>query len=151
LARCWAAARNAAVVAQAHRPRISPESLDKRDRRVSVSRGGSSAVSTGSHGIRWAGSRSSLLTGRHAADTRESPDVTWCYPVPAMDRPPTRFAWNGEVSLAYQVCGVGASDLVYPQGYCSTVDMNWESPYLSRFLRGLAAHARLGRRAWPAP
>lgn len=68
-----------------------------------------------------------------------------------MDRPPTRFAWNGEVSLAYQVCGVGASDLVYLQGYSSNVDMNWESPYLSRFLRGLAAHARLivtDRRGW---
>ena len=68
-----------------------------------------------------------------------------------MDQPPTRFAWNGEVSLAYQVCGVGASDLVYLQGYCSNVDMNWESPYLSRFLRGLAAHARLivtDRRGW---
>src|SRR5437667_6841343 len=50
-----------------------------------------------------------------------------------------------------QVCGVGASDLVYLQGYCSNVDMNWESPYLSRFLRCLAAHARLivtDRRGW---
>src|SRR5262245_3893856 len=83
--------------------------------------------------------------------TGESPDVAWCYPVPAMDRPPTRFAWNGAVSLAYQVCGAGASDLIYLQGYCSNVDMNWESPYLARFLRGLAAHARLivtDRRGW---
>ncbi len=68
-----------------------------------------------------------------------------------MDRPETRFAWNGEVSLAYQVCGGGPTDLVYLQGYCSNVDMNWESPYLSRFLRGLASHARLivtDRRGW---
>ena len=68
-----------------------------------------------------------------------------------MDRPQTRFAWNGDVSLAYQVCGGGASDLVYLQGYCSNVDMNWESPHLSRFLRGLASHARLivtDRRGW---
>ena len=68
-----------------------------------------------------------------------------------MDRPDTRFAWNGDVSLAYQVCGDGATDLVYLQGYCSNVDMNWESPYLSRFLRGLAGHARLivtDRRGW---
>ena len=68
-----------------------------------------------------------------------------------MDRPQTRFAWNGDVSLAYQVCGDGASDLVYLQGYCSNVDMNWESPHLSRFLRGLASHARLivtDRRGW---
>jgi class 3 adenylate cyclase len=68
-----------------------------------------------------------------------------------MDRPQTRFAWNGQVSLAYQVYGDGPSDLVYLQGYCSNVDMNWESPYLSRFLRGLAARARLivtDRRGW---
>ncbi len=68
-----------------------------------------------------------------------------------MDRPETRFAWNGDVSLAYQVCGDGTTDLVYLQGYCSNVDMNWESPYLSRFLRGLVGHARLlvtDRRGW---
>src|SRR5262245_8870454 len=68
-----------------------------------------------------------------------------------MDRPETRFAWNGDVSLAYQVCGSGPADLVYLQGYCSNVDMNWESTYLSRFLRGLAGHTRLivtDRRGW---
>jgi len=34
---------------------------------------------------------------------------------------------------------------------CSQVDLNWESPYLSHFLRGLARHARLivtDRRGW---
>src|SRR5438876_10625081 len=68
-----------------------------------------------------------------------------------MEHLETRFAWNGAVSLAYQVCGDGPGDLVYLQGYCSNVDMNWESPYLSRFLRCLAAHARLivtDRRGW---
>ncbi len=68
-----------------------------------------------------------------------------------MQRPTTRFAWNGNVSLAYQVCGDSPIDLVYLQGYCSNVDMNWESPHLARFLRGLAAHARLivtDRRGW---
>ena len=68
-----------------------------------------------------------------------------------MDRPDTHFAWNGDVSLAYQVCGSGPTDLVYLQGYCSNVDVNWESPSLSRFLRGLASHARLivtDRRGW---
>jgi pimeloyl-ACP methyl ester carboxylesterase len=68
-----------------------------------------------------------------------------------MDRPDTHFAWNGDVSLAYQVCGAGPTDLVYLQGYCSNVDVNWESPSLSRFLRGLASHARLivtDRRGW---
>jgi class 3 adenylate cyclase/pimeloyl-ACP methyl ester carboxylesterase len=64
---------------------------------------------------------------------------------------PTRFAWNGDVSLAYQVCGDGPTDLVYLQGFCSNLDVSWESPYLARFLNGLAAHARLivtDRRGW---
>ena len=68
-----------------------------------------------------------------------------------MDRPETRFAWNGDVSLAYQVWGNGPTDLVYLQGYCSNVDANWESPHLSRFLRGLGRHGRLivtDRRGW---
>lgn len=68
-----------------------------------------------------------------------------------MQRPETRYAWNGDVSLAYQVVGNGPGDLVYLQGYCSNVDLNWESPYLERFLRGLARHARLivtDRRGW---
>lgn len=68
-----------------------------------------------------------------------------------VNRPETRFAWNGDVSLAYQVVGQGPVDLLYLQGYCSNVDLNWESPHLARFLRSLAAHARLivmDRRGW---
>jgi class 3 adenylate cyclase len=68
-----------------------------------------------------------------------------------VERPETRYAWNGDVALAYQLLGTGAIDLVYLQGYCSHVDMNWESPYLARFLRGLADLARLvimDRRGW---
>ncbi len=68
-----------------------------------------------------------------------------------MNRPETRYAWNGEVSLAYQVLGSGPNDLLYLQGYCSNVDMNWEGRYLSNFLQGLARHARLivtDRRGW---
>ena len=40
----------------------------------------------------------------------------------------TRYAWNGDVSLAYQVLGDGPVDLIYYQGYCSRIDLNWESP-----------------------
>jgi class 3 adenylate cyclase/pimeloyl-ACP methyl ester carboxylesterase len=68
-----------------------------------------------------------------------------------VERPETRYAWNGDVSLAYQIVGDGSTDLLYLQGYCSQVDMNWESPYLAHFLRGLARHARLvvtDRRGW---
>ncbi|MGZ8631304.1 MAG: adenylate/guanylate cyclase domain-containing protein, partial [Actinomycetota bacterium] len=67
------------------------------------------------------------------------------------ERPETRYAWNGDVALAYQVFGRGAVDLVYLQGYASHVDLNWASPYLARFLRGLASRARVimtDRRGW---
>jgi hypothetical protein len=60
-----------------------------------------------------------------------------------VDRPPTRFAWKDDVSLAYQIIGDGPVDLLYLQGYTSQVDLNWESLYLSRFLLGLAHHTRL--------
>jgi class 3 adenylate cyclase/pimeloyl-ACP methyl ester carboxylesterase len=66
-------------------------------------------------------------------------------------RPETRFAWNGDVSLAYQVVGDGPIDLLYLQGYVSQVDLSWDSPYLARFLRGLAGQGRLiftDRRGW---
>jgi class 3 adenylate cyclase/pimeloyl-ACP methyl ester carboxylesterase len=68
-----------------------------------------------------------------------------------VDAPEVRYAWSGNVSIAYQVFGRGSVDLVYLQGYCSHLDLNWESPYLARFLRGLGARARviaLDRRGW---
>jgi len=68
-----------------------------------------------------------------------------------VERPETRYAWNGDVALAYQVLGDGPVDLLYLPGYCSHVDMSWESPFLARFLRGLSNHARLivtDRRGW---
>ena len=57
--------------------------------------------------------------------------------------PRTRYAWNGDIALAYQVLGEGPIDLVYLQGYVSNVDLNWEHPALSRFLRELARVGRL--------
>lgn len=66
-------------------------------------------------------------------------------------RPEVRYAWNGDVALAFQVFGAGPVDLLYLQGYASHVDLNWESPYLARFLRGLGERARVihtDRRGW---
>jgi class 3 adenylate cyclase len=65
--------------------------------------------------------------------------------------PETRYAWNGDVALAYQIVGDGPVDLVYLQGWISNVDLNWENPYLARFLKGLASLGRLvvfDRRGW---
>jgi class 3 adenylate cyclase len=60
-----------------------------------------------------------------------------------MDVPETRYAWNGDVALAYQVLGEGSSDLVYLQGLASNVMLNWEHPSMARFLRALARERRL--------
>jgi class 3 adenylate cyclase len=62
--------------------------------------------------------------------------------VPMTRRPEVRYAWNGEVALAFQVFGARPVDLVYLQGYTSHVDLNWESAHLARFLRGLGDRAR---------
>lgn len=62
-----------------------------------------------------------------------------------------RYAWNGDVALAFQVFGAGPVDLVYMQGYTSHVDLNWDSPHLAKFLRGLGERARVihtDRRGW---
>ena len=63
----------------------------------------------------------------------------------------TRYAWSGDVALAYQVVGDGPSDVVYLQGWASNVDLNWASPHLAGFLEGLAKRRRLivtDRRGW---
>jgi class 3 adenylate cyclase/pimeloyl-ACP methyl ester carboxylesterase len=69
----------------------------------------------------------------------------------AVEAPTTRYAWNGDVALAYQVAGAGPTDLVYMQGWISNVDLNWENPHLARFLKGLSSMGRLiimDRRGW---
>ena len=60
-----------------------------------------------------------------------------------MDVPETRYAWNGDDSLAYQVVGEGPIDLVYLQGFLSNVILNWEHPACARFLRELSRFSRL--------
>lgn len=63
--------------------------------------------------------------------------------IPDVDRPETLFAWNGDSALAYQVLGEGPLDLVYLPGWISNVELNWEHPTMSRFLRGLSRSGRL--------
>jgi class 3 adenylate cyclase/pimeloyl-ACP methyl ester carboxylesterase len=60
-----------------------------------------------------------------------------------VERPETRYAWNGDDALAYQVLGDGPVDLVYLQGVLSNVELNWEHPACARFLRDLSRFARL--------
>ena len=56
---------------------------------------------------------------------------------------PTRYADSGGVSIAYQVHGEGALDLVFVPGFVSHVELLWESPQLARFMRRLGAFARI--------
>ena len=68
-----------------------------------------------------------------------------------VERPETLYAWNGDVALAYQVVGDGPIDLLYLQGWTSNIDLAWESPHLSGFMRSLAKHGRLiltDKRGW---
>jgi class 3 adenylate cyclase len=60
-----------------------------------------------------------------------------------VERPETRYAWNGEDALAYQLIGEGPVDLLYLQGFGSNVIVNWEHPAFSRFARELSCFSRL--------
>jgi class 3 adenylate cyclase len=59
------------------------------------------------------------------------------------DRPDTLFTWNGDAALAYQVLEMGTPDLLYRQGWTSNVELNWDHPRMTQFLRGLGAGRRL--------
>ena len=60
-----------------------------------------------------------------------------------METPETRYAWNGDVSLAYQVVGEGPVDLLYLPGGMSNVEFMWESTRYAAFLEQLASFSRL--------
>jgi class 3 adenylate cyclase len=60
-----------------------------------------------------------------------------------VERPETRYAWNGEDALAYQLVGAGPVDLLYLQGFGSNVVVNWEHPAFARFARELGCFSRL--------
>ena len=57
--------------------------------------------------------------------------------------PETRYAKSGDVNIAYQVVGAGPRDLVLVPGWVSNIEVFWEEPGLSRFLRRLASFSRL--------
>ena len=91
----------------------------------------------GSSGLRAADVACSLMLGDLVAG-RYAPDED-----ARMERPETRFAWNGDVALAYQVLGVGSPDLLFAQGFASNVELNRELPAMSRFLGRLSQRRRL--------
>jgi len=60
-----------------------------------------------------------------------------------VERPETRYARSGKVSIAYQVLGAGPPDLVFVPGVISNVEYAWEVPALADWLRSLASFSRL--------
>jgi class 3 adenylate cyclase len=59
------------------------------------------------------------------------------------ERPTTRYARSGDVSIAYQVLGDGPLDLVYVPGAVSHVDLIWDDPERTAYFRRLASFSRL--------
>ena len=57
--------------------------------------------------------------------------------------PQIRYTRSGEVSIAYQVVGEGAIDLVYVSDYMSNLVYGWESPHWRAFYDRLARSFRL--------
>jgi class 3 adenylate cyclase len=58
-------------------------------------------------------------------------------------RPETRYANSDGVGIAYQVVGEGESDLVVAFPYVSHLDLLWENPPLTHFMRRLGSFARV--------
>jgi hypothetical protein len=54
-------------------------------------------------------------------------------------RAPVRYATNADVSIAFQVTGGGAIDLVLVPGFMSHLEYDWEEPRYAAFLERLAA------------
>jgi pimeloyl-ACP methyl ester carboxylesterase len=57
--------------------------------------------------------------------------------------PETRYALNGDASIAYQVLGEGPVDIVAVSGLCSHIEFMHEFPGYTDFLRRLAKFARV--------
>jgi class 3 adenylate cyclase len=57
--------------------------------------------------------------------------------------PTTRYARSDDATIAYQVTGEGALDLLFMTGWISQVEQLWESPALRRLMERLAVFNRL--------
>jgi pimeloyl-ACP methyl ester carboxylesterase len=57
--------------------------------------------------------------------------------------PTTRYARSGDATIAYQVAGEGALDLLFLPGWISQIEQLWDASALRRFLERLAVFNRL--------
>ena len=58
-------------------------------------------------------------------------------------RPDVAYTRSGDVLIAYQTAGQGALDIVVAHGWAWPFDAGWDSPYVARFYRRIAARSRL--------
>jgi class 3 adenylate cyclase len=58
-------------------------------------------------------------------------------------RPETRYARSGDLGIAYQVTGEGEMDLVVAFPFVSHLDLLWENPLQTHFMRRLGSFARV--------
>ncbi len=57
--------------------------------------------------------------------------------------PSTRYTVNGDASIAYQVTGEGALDILFLPGWISQIEQLWESPGMRQFIERLAVFGRV--------
>jgi len=57
--------------------------------------------------------------------------------------PETQYAQSGELSIAYQVIGDGALDILFVPGFVSNVELMWDMPNFERMLQRLSGIGRL--------
>jgi pimeloyl-ACP methyl ester carboxylesterase len=55
----------------------------------------------------------------------------------------TRYAKNGDISVAYQVFGEGDVDLIMVPGFISHIENYWDEPRLAQWLRKLGSFSRV--------
>ncbi|MBW3613364.1 MAG: adenylate/guanylate cyclase domain-containing protein [Chloroflexi bacterium] len=60
-----------------------------------------------------------------------------------MQTPEVHYARSGEVAVAYQVVGAGATDIVFARHLAGDLLSTWQQPLLVRHVEGLAANGRL--------
>lgn len=58
-------------------------------------------------------------------------------------RPATRYARSGSVSIAYHVVGDGPRDLIFVAGWVSHLEAAWDQPLVARFYSRLTSFSRL--------
>ena len=60
-----------------------------------------------------------------------------------MDVPDVRYAWSGDVAIAYHSVGSAPVDLVFVRGFAGDLLSAWEQPLLVRFIEDLSDFARV--------